>query len=149
MGVRRSVTKEMKGRYQRGGRGERSAMLDELCALTGWHRDHARKALRLSPGPGEDRPPRKVRDPVLRYGEDVLAPLRVCWATLDGASGKRLAPALPELVAALRRHGELDLSDEVADRLVAMSAATIDRRLAQDRAPLTMKGFPTPSRGRC
>ncbi len=50
-------------------------------------------------------------------------------ATLDGPTGKRLAPALPKLLAALRRHGELTISDQVAELLVAMSAATIDRGL--------------------
>jgi len=34
MAGRRMVTKEMKGRYQRGSRQDRSAILDELCALT-------------------------------------------------------------------------------------------------------------------
>jgi hypothetical protein len=87
MAARWLVTKEMKGRYGRGSRGERSAMLDELCALSGWHRDHARKALRTAPGPGEERPPRKVRTPLVVYEESVIAALRVCWAVLDGPSG--------------------------------------------------------------
>jgi len=34
LGTRRMVTKEMKGRYERGSRQYRSASLDELCALT-------------------------------------------------------------------------------------------------------------------
>jgi Integrase core domain len=42
-----------------------------------------------------------------------------------------------ELVASLRRHGELTISDEVAEQLGSMSAATIDRRLAGDRAELS------------
>jgi len=43
------------------------------------------------------------------------------------------------LVASMRRHGELDITNEVAAQLVAMSAATIDRRLAADRAELSTR----------
>jgi hypothetical protein len=73
---RRIVTKEMKGRYQRGSRQDRSAILDELCALTDWHRDHAREAIRAAASPGEPRRPRKTRAPVLKYDEAVIAALR-------------------------------------------------------------------------
>jgi hypothetical protein len=37
---------------------------------------------------------------------------------------------LVELVPLLRRHGEFDLDDDSAALLVGMSAATIDRKLA-------------------
>ena len=126
-------TKEMKGRDQRVPRRDRSAMLYELSALTGRHRDHARKAIRAATSPGEPRPPRKTRALVLKYDEAVIAALRICWATLDAASGKRLAPGLPILVPALRAHGELDIDDATTAPLCAMSPATIDRRLAGDR----------------
>ena len=74
------------------------------------------------------------------YGPEVIEALRVCWAILDGPSGKRLAPALPQLVWSLRRHGELVIDDRLAQLLTGMSAATIDRRLAADRAALQLKG---------
>jgi hypothetical protein len=74
------------------------------------------------------------------YGAEVMAPLRKVWAVLDAPAGKRLAPFLPEIVARLRACGELDIDDALAARLCAMSAATIDRRLAPDRARLQIKG---------
>jgi hypothetical protein len=70
----------------------------------------------------------------------VIEAFRVCWAILDGPSGKRLAPALPQLVWSLRRHGQLDIDDGLAELLSSMSVATIDRRLAGDRASLQLKG---------
>jgi len=40
----------------------------------------------------------------------------------------------------LRRFGEIDVSDELADALTAMSPATMDRRLVPDRAAMTLRG---------
>ena len=47
---------------------------------------------------------------------------------------------LEVLVPVLRRDGELDLTDAEAVLLVAMSAATIDRRLAGERAKMMVRG---------
>ena len=81
--------------------------------------------------------PRKPRPPL--YGLEVIGALRFCWAVLGAPTGKRLAPVLGELVPTLRRFGELELSEEVAVALMGMSAATIDRRLAADRAKLEVR----------
>jgi hypothetical protein len=138
LAVRRQVTERLVARYQKATRVEKTAILNELADLNGWHRDHARKALRLAAaGP---RPQPAPRTPILRYGPEVIDALRICWAVLDGPAGKRLAPALPQLVCSLRRHGELQISQDTARLLVGMSAATIDRRLAGDRQALQLKG---------
>ncbi|WP_232006290.1 hypothetical protein [Mycobacterium sp. 852013-50091_SCH5140682] len=55
-------------------------------------------------------------------------------------AGKRLAPMLTELVAVLRHFRELDIDEGTAELLVSMSAATIDRRLAGERAKLRPRG---------
>jgi len=67
---------------------------------------------------------------VVRYRSEVIDARAFCWVVLDGPTGKRLAPALPALVPALRHHDKLAVSDELAEALLSMSAATLDRRLA-------------------
>jgi len=62
------------------------------------------------------------------------------WAVLGAPTGKRLASVLVVLVATLRRFDELAVSDATAALLVAMSPATIDRRLAPDRAAMSLRG---------
>jgi hypothetical protein len=47
---------------------------------------------------------------------------------------------MAELVPLLRRLPELDVNDEVAAALMAMSAATVDRRPAGDGAKLAVRG---------
>jgi hypothetical protein len=138
MAERTAVTKEMAKRYHRAGTKEKGRMLDELCALTGWNRRHARRRLTEAIAPRAPTGARRGRPPV--YGPEVLSPLRKIWATLDGPAGKRLAPFLPEVVEAMSRHGELELTPEVKTKLLSISAATIDRALAPDRRRLQLKG---------
>ena len=105
---------------------------------TGWHRNHARKALKAALQPKVVAPRRSPRPPV--YGPDVIAALTACWLVLGMPAGKRLAPMLSELVAVLRHFGELVIDDDTAALLVSMSAATIDRRLAGERTKRQLKG---------
>ena len=83
--------------------------------------------------------PRVVPRPV-KYGPDVIAALTVCWAVLGMPAGKRLAPMLGELVAVLRHFGELSIDEGTAELLASMLAATIDRRLADQRAKYQLRG---------
>jgi hypothetical protein len=138
MGQRKAVTKANATRYRRASKADKSKILDELCATTGWHRSHARKALGVALKPTLVPAPRRPRTPL--QGPEVPVALRFCWAVLGAPTGKRLAPVMAELVPTLRRFGELQISDELAGLLVVMSPATMDRRLAPARAAMTLKG---------
>lgn len=134
---RKAVTQATARRYRAASKQEKTKILDELCATTGWHRNHARKALSQAGKPRLVRP-RRPRPPV--YDAAVIAALRFCWAVMGAPSGKRMAPFLPELVARLRALGELVIDEVTAAKLCRISAATIDRRLGEDRAKLMPRG---------
>jgi len=137
MAQRQAVAKTNATRYKRSDKAGKSLILDELCATMGWHRNHARKALMQSLTPRLVRP-RAPRPPI--YGPEVIVALAFCWAVLGAPTGKRLAPIMAELVPRLRRFDELLISDDTELALLAMSPATMDRRLAADRAKLLFRG---------
>ena len=57
------------------------------------------------------------------------------WEAADRICGKWLKAALPHLVESMERHVHLDLDPRVRQRLLAASAATLDRLLQPIRTP--------------
>ena len=138
--MRKAITKAQVVKYHKATKAEKAAILDAICVTTGWHRDHARKAMRLRLSPPPPKPPAPARAPRVTYDEALVAVLVQCWAVLDGPCGKRLKPCLPETLDNGRRHGHLTISDADTQVLLKMSAATMDRRLAPYRTGLLARG---------
>ena len=128
MGARREVVSAVTERYRSAKRAEKGRMLDALCATTGWHRKHAVRALRQheTVGPGGVEAPRERRR---RYGATIKDALTALWEASDRVCGKRLKVMIPTLLPALEQHGRLLLGQADRDRVLAISAATIDRLL--------------------
>jgi len=132
-----AVTRQLHKQYKSATKREKGAILDTLCTLSGYSRDHAARLLRA--GPPSKKPARRRKRKRI-YDADVLFALRRVWATLDGLCGKRLAAAMPHVLPSMERHGELMIDRVVREKLLSVSAATIDRMLAPDRARLALKG---------
>ena len=128
MAARREVTAAVAERYRAGRRREKGRILDELCATTGWHRKHAVRALRAKSEPLDEPKPRKRR-----YGAATKDALVALWEASDRVCGKRLQPMIAVLLPALERHGRLKPTREERAQLLTVSAATIDRMLADAR----------------
>ena len=130
MATREELVSATSSRYLASERGEKKRILDEFVAVTGFHRKHAMRLLRrgdVSRGIGP-RPHRRLYDDAVREA------LIVIWEASDRICGKRLRSLAPLLVDAMERHGHLRLEGEVRGRLLAMSAATIDRALREAKA---------------
>ncbi len=80
----------------------------------------------------------RIRRPI--YTEAEIDALARCWRVARCPTGKRLAPMLSTLVPLLRAEGALRVTDRQAKHLLEMSAVTIDRRLAPERARLSPRG---------
>ena len=81
--------------YRRSDKARKGELLNQVCALNGWNRSHARKALRqaLTLRVVKLRPPRK---PIYRAA--VITALQFLWAVQGTPCGRLLAAALPDLV---------------------------------------------------
>lgn len=129
MATRDELVKVVAERYARGDRAEKTRILDEFAAVSGLHRKHAMRLLRSGPPAQRSRPRPERR----LYDDAVREALIVLWEASDRICGKRLKMLIPILVEAMERHGHLHLTAEIRTRLLAMSAATIDRALRGSR----------------
>lgn len=123
---RRELLARVAPRYREAARKQKTIILNEFLASTGYKRKYAIRLLSLREIPTEKR----IKRPRPRfYGEAVQEALRISWCAANCIASKRLAPFLEELVPALERHGHLELTDDIRDQLTSISPATIDRIL--------------------
>jgi hypothetical protein len=128
MAARQELIQAIHERYERASRGAKQKILDELVALTGYHRKHA---IRVLTKRRPQRGPARLRNRI--YNEAVHQALIVLWEASDRLCGKRLKPLIPILIDAMSRHGHLHLDGEVQRLVLTASAATIDRLLRGTR----------------
>jgi len=160
MRQKKAVTRELRDRYQRSSKKEKSIILNGFIQLTGYNRCYACQILNVKKEKvlgymnigGKRvrlvRDKRKIKRKKKKiYDQDVLVALKEIWKIFDYICSKRLAPFLSEIIPVLERWGEIKLSTKVKEKLFKISAATIDRLLADTRKKGRIKGRSTTKPG--
>jgi hypothetical protein len=133
--ARAELTHVVRRRYCAAASAEKHRILDEFIAVTGYHEKSAIRVLNTEPTAKR----RQIRNRPSLYDEAVRAALIVLWEASDRVCGKRLRALLPILLPALERNGHLHLGEPMRQKILAMSASTIDRLLRVPRSATRLK----------
>jgi len=133
--ARAELANAIRRRYQSATGRQKRKILDEFVATTGYHEKSAIRVLNGQPT-AEHRQTRK-RPSI--YDEAARGALVVLWEASDRVCGKRLKALLPILLPSFERHGHLKLDETIRTKILAMSAATIDRLLRAPRSATRSK----------
>ena len=106
---------------------KRGKLLDEAEKRTRLERKYLTQKLKPKSNLDKLKTERKKKEQ--HYDNSVKPALAALWKIFDNPCGQRLEPLLKSETDKLRSLGELDCSDIVAEKLKAMSSATIDRKL--------------------
>ena len=121
----------LREKYLKASKEEKGAILDEYCRNTGMDRIYVSRRFNYQAGLKDARVQRKAR--TQKYDGLVKAALVVMWTIFDYPCGARLASILKTETTHMRALKELMCSDEVAEKLQAMVASTIDAKLKHEK----------------
>ena len=157
MRYKKAITKELRDRYQRASKKEKTMMLNEFIRLTGYNRCYACQVLNRTKLLGyiniagkrikyvADRKTKRKKKKF--YDKEIFIALKKIWIICDYICSKRLAPFLSEIIPVLEKYGEINLAIKVREKLFKISAATIDRLLSDTRKKYRIKGRSTTRPG--
>ncbi|MBI4654657.1 MAG: transposase [Nitrospirae bacterium] len=149
MKERKKATAILAPRYQKARKKDKGTMLQEFVSLTGYRRSYASYVLSTH-GKRQRIGRHKIIQANVRkrahrgrtkyYGEEVRKPLIKVWYVMDCICGKRLAPVLGAVIRKLEQFREINIEEEVRQKILRISPATIDRLLEGERRKQTIKG---------
>lgn len=129
-------------RYHRSGKVEKGRILDEFCEVCGFNRSYAIRLLNQGYKRRRSKPGRRSK-----YADDAefMKALRIIWKASNFKCGRLLKQAIGYYLPSYpKHHGEL--STETKEKLLQVSASTIDRVLKRIKAQYS-KGRSTTKPG--
>lgn len=166
MKQKQAVSTQVALRYQKARKKEKGIILSEFVKTTSYNRSYSARVLRQKTKvkvvkqiktrgfnivvyeDGRRKKRKQKRIKAQKYNGLVFNELKKIWIICDCICGKRLAPFLPTIVPVLEKFGEITVSQEMKDKLLNISPATIDRMLKSVKRNYQLKkGFSTTKPG--
>jgi hypothetical protein len=139
-GTKQEYLRSIQNEYQKADRREKSVILKHAIWVTKLSRKRLIRLLNRQLIPTVA--PRRGRKP--KYGPELAEPLKALWFLMEQPCGKKLKVLIPKLLIGLRRR-DPRITEDQAEKLLAMSAATIDRFLKQIRVRYGVSTTKPPS----
>jgi len=153
MNMRQRIGKVVAIRYQRARKKEKIKILDEFIKTTRYNRAYAswllrnlwRKTVIYEQGEriimvgSRAKNQKGIRKRPVYYDDKTAELLKRIWIILDGPCGKRLAPYIKHILSVLEKNEEITLEKDKREKLLKISAATIDRLLREEKKKWEIK----------
>lgn len=134
---RQAYLKAIRTRYRRASKKSKATILNEFCAVCGYHRKYA---IRLLNQRGKSNAKRRSGRKPIYASKELLTALKRIWFASDQMCSKRLKAVIP-LWLPFYESAYKALTMETQNQLLSVSAATIDRLLKSVRATHGYKGL--------
>lgn len=117
--------KAIQKRYYNSSKKEKSAILDELCAITGYDRKWAIKILAKGHKTGK-----KASGRSRQYSLEAVTHLKKLWHIMGRINSKKMVAAFPTWLCF---YDHIEFNEQIKSEILSMSHSTIDRYLEKYR----------------
>lgn len=132
---------KMRFLYQGADKAKKQGILDQVCVVCGYHRKYAIRVLNQVGMSGKKKKPGRKK---YYHDPELLEVLHHLWIKTNLPCAKRLKYIIPLW---LPFYDKSILSEDVKEKLLKISAATIDRLLAKTRSKYQKQGLATTKPG--
>lgn len=127
METRNNIFQEHLSSYLKADKQAKGAILKHVCFVAGLHRKAAIRKFRVLQMKHKGKPEGRGRAEY--YTADVTVALKDIWKSGNEVCGELLHPVIVEYVSILKRDKLWDYAEDVTIKLLAMSMATVKRRV--------------------
>jgi len=114
---------ELKKKYWKTGKKQKGQLLDDFCDFTKYHRKYALSLLNKPLSKKWKRYKLRVKI----YDQEVIDAILILWRAADEICAERFQPFIPELLEKLIDCNEISVSNDVREKLLKVSLATVKR----------------------